>query len=187
MAPKLHVVICSTRPGRIGGIIAEWFQGIAAKHPGFDAELVDLATFNLPVYDEPRHPRLKDYAHDHTKAWSARVEAADAFVFVTPEYNFGPPPSLVNALTYLSQEWAYKPAAFVSYGGISGGMRAVQAIKPTLNTLKMVPITEAVVAPMVFPQIKDGVFTPNDLQVESASVLLDELARWAGALAALRA
>lgn len=186
MAPKLHVIICSTRPGRIGGIIAEWFQGIAKKHPGFESELVDLATFNLPVYDEPNHPRLKDYVHEHTKAWSASVDAADAFVFVTPEYNYGPPPSLVNALNYVLHEWAYKPAAFVSYGGISGGMRAVQAIKPTLSTLKMVPITEAVLAPMVFPHIKEGVFYPNDLQKESATVLLDELARWTGALSTLR-
>lgn len=186
MAPKLHVIICSTRPGRIGGIIAEWFQSIAKDHPGFDSELVDLATFNLPVYDEPKHPRLKDYQNDHTKAWSASVQSADAFVFVTPEYNYGPPPSLVNALNYLLHEWTYKPAAFVSYGGISGGMRAVQAIKPTLNTLKMVPINEAVVAPMVFPQIKEGVFHPNDLQKESATMLLDELARWTGALATLR-
>lgn len=186
MAPKLHVIICSTRPGRIGGIIAEWFQGIAKDHPGFDSELVDLATFNLPVYDEPNHPRLRDYQHDHTKAWSASVDAADAFVFVTPEYNYGPPPSLVNALNYLLYEWHYKPAAFVSYGGISGGMRAVHVIKPTMNTLRMVPITEAVVAPVVFPQIKDGVFTPNDLQVESATALLDELARWTNAMAVLR-
>lgn len=186
MAPKLHVIICSTRPGRIGGAVAEWFQGIAKDHPGFDSELVDLASFNLPVYDEPNHPRLRDYKHDHTKAWSASVDAADAFVFVTPEYNFGTPPSLLNALNYVLHEWHYKPAAFVSYGGISGGMRSVQAIKPTLNVLKMVPITEAVVAPMVFPQIKDGVFTPNDLQLESATALLDELARWTNALAVLR-
>lgn len=186
MAPKLHVIICSTRPGRIGGAIAEWFQGVAANHPGFESELVDLARFNLPVFDEPRHPRLKEYQHDHTKAWSASVEAADAFVFVTPEYNYGPPPSLVNAINYLSKEWQYKPAAFVSYGGISGGTRAVHTVKLILSPLKIVTIPEGVVAPLVFPQIKDGVFTPTDIQAEAATQTLDELARWTGAMALLR-
>lgn len=186
MAPKLHVIICSTRPGRIGGAIAEWFQGVAADHPGFDSELVDLAKFNLPVFDEPKHPRLQEYQHDHTKAWSASVEAADAFVFVTPEYNYGPPPSLVNALNYLSKEWQYKPAAFVSYGGISGGMRAVHTVKMIMSPLKIVTIPEGVVAPLVFPQIKDGVFTPTDIQAEAATQTLDELARWTGAMALLR-
>ena len=108
MPLKLHTIVCSTRPSRLGPKIAEWFDAIAQGHDGFDAELVDLARFELPVFDEPKHPRLRDYAHDHTKAWSASVDAADAFVFVTPEYNYGPPPSFVNAVNYLFHEWNYK-------------------------------------------------------------------------------
>jgi len=125
MTPKLHIIICSTRPGRVGPSVAQWAYDAAVAHGGFEPVLVDLASFGLPVFDEPEHPRLGKYQHAHTKAWSASVAAADAFVFVTPEYNFGPPPALVNALNYLSREWQYKPAAFVSYGGHSGGMRAV--------------------------------------------------------------
>ncbi|MBP0575805.1 NAD(P)H-dependent oxidoreductase, partial [Mycobacterium tuberculosis] len=78
----------------------------ALQHGGFDVALVDLADFNLPVYDKPHHPRLKRYEHDHTKRWSASVAAADAFVFVMPEYNFGPTPALTNAIDYLFHEWA---------------------------------------------------------------------------------
>ena len=112
----------------------------------FDAHLVDLKDFDLPVFDEPKHPRLHEYEHEHTLQMVARaVAAADAFVFVAPEYNFGPTPALVNALTYLAREWHYKPAGFVSYGGISGGLRGVQGTKPLLTTLKMMPIPEAVV------------------------------------------
>src|SRR3954469_13372335 len=99
--PKLHVIICSTRPGRVGKAVGDWFGQAATAHAGFDVELVDLADMNLPLYDEPRHPRLQQYEHEHTKRWAASVAAADAFVFVTPEYNFGPPPSLVNALNYV--------------------------------------------------------------------------------------
>ena len=102
MTLRLHTIIASTRPGRVGPAVGAWFQGVAEAHPAFDARLVDLADFALPVFDEPNHPRSGKYVHDHTKAWSESVAAADAFVFVTPEYNFHPTPALVNALTYLA-------------------------------------------------------------------------------------
>ena len=121
MALKLNVIVCSTRPGRVGLSIGRWFEEYAKAHGGFDVSLEDLADYALPVFDEPHHPRLRKYEHAHTKAWSASVESADAFVFVTPEYNFGPPPSLVNAMNYLVLEWHNKVAGFVSYGGVSGG------------------------------------------------------------------
>lgn len=183
---KLHVIITSTRPGRLGPVVAHWFHKYAIQHGKFEVGLVDLADFNLPILDEPKHPRLKQYQHDHTKAWSASVEAADAFVFVTPEYNYGPPPALLNALNYLYQEWNYKPAAFVSYGGISGGLRAVQMEKLTLTTLKMVPITEQVTIPLFTQHIQEGVFVPTEMHEKSASDMLDELLRWTEAIKPLR-
>jgi NAD(P)H-dependent FMN reductase len=184
---KLHIVVCSTRPGRVGLSVAKWFEGVTVQHAKFACELVDLAEFNLPVYDEPNHPRFQKYQHDHTNKWSACVSAADAFVFVTPEYNYGPPPSLLNALDYVYVEWNYKPASFVSYGGMSGGVRAVQTAKLTLTTLKMVPIVEAVAIPMVPKQLNEaGQFTANDGQISAATAMLDELFRWAEALKPLR-
>jgi len=187
MSLKLHTIIASTRPSRVGPAVAEWFHNAAKAHGGFDASLVDLASFNLPVFDEPEHPRTGHYHHAHTKAWSASVKSADAFVFVTPEYNYGPPPSLINALTYLSAEWAYKPAAFVSYAFVSGGTRAVQATKPWLTTLKMMPIPEGVAIPN-FPAFFDAdkKFVPNELVAAGVKPTLDELARWATALKTLR-
>lgn len=187
MALKLHTIIASTRPGRVGPTVARWFHDLAMQHGQFDAELVDLATFNLPVYDEPRHPVLQEYAHEHTKVWARSVAAADAYVFVTPEYNYGPTPALLNALNYVYKEWNCKPAAFVSYGGISGGLRAVQQTKQTLTTLKVVPLVDAVVFPMVGQQIgADGALTASAIQTQSANALLDELHRWANALRPLR-
>ncbi len=186
MTRKLATIAVSTRPGRIGIHVARWMQGVAEAHDGFDSTLVDLAEVALPIYDEPKHPRLRDYHHDHTKRWSAIVDAADAFVFVMPEYNYSPPPSLLNALDFLFHEWGYKPAAFVSYGGISGGLRAVQAAKLTLTTLKVVPLTEAVVIPFVANHVKDGTFTPNEIQEKAAPEMLDALARWSDALKVLR-
>ncbi len=186
--PKLQVVIVSTRPGRVGPAIGSWFHDLAREHGGFEVELVDLAEVDLPLLDEPAHPRLRQYQNEHTKAWSARVESADAFAFVTPEYNHGTPPSLVNALDYLVQEWAYKPVGFVSYGGISGGTRSIQMTKLIVGALKMVPLVEGVIIPF-FPQHLDkesGAFLPNDMHTASARTMLNELVRWEAALRTLR-
>lgn len=187
MPPKLHVVVASTRPGRKGPAVARWFEEFARQHGGFEPVLVDIVDFNLPVYDEPEHPLTRRYQHEHTKRWSESVAAADAYAFVLPEYNYFPPPSLVNALNYLVAEWTYKPAGLVSYGGISGGLRSAQAVKPLLTTLKMMPIPEAVGIPN-FGQFMDegGAFRPNELVDKSATTMLGELLRWAEALKPMR-
>ena len=110
---QLNVIVGSTRPGRVGPFVARWFCDFAAEHGGFAPVLVDLADFDLPIFDEPRHPALGDYAHAHTKRWASSVQAADAFAIVTPEYNYGPPPALLNALNFVYREWNYAPAGFV--------------------------------------------------------------------------
>src|SRR5699024_8246907 len=107
--------------------------------------------------------------------------------FVTPEYNYSPPPSLINALDYVYREWNYKPCAFVSYGGISGGLRAVQAVKLQMTTLKMMPLMEAVCLPMVARQFDDqGRFVEAEGNADAATAMLDELQRWAVALKPMR-
>jgi NAD(P)H-dependent FMN reductase len=187
MKYKLHIIVGSTRPGRKGSAIARWFYSFAVDHGKFDPVFVDLADFNLPVFDEPNHPAMRQYVHPHTIAWAESVDKADAFVFVTPEYNSGPPPSLLNALNYLYKEWAYKPAGLVSYGGVSGGVRSAQMLKQTLTTLKMMPMVEAVIVPMFHEFIDDnGRFVPNTIHSQSARETLDELYRWTNALTPLR-
>ncbi|MGA9795640.1 MAG: NAD(P)H-dependent oxidoreductase [Rhizomicrobium sp.] len=186
MALRLHTVITSTRPGRLGPAVAAWFHDFAKAHKQFDAHLVDLAQFNLPLVDEPHHPMRREYTKDHTKAWSQSINAADAFVFVMPEYNYSPPPSFANALDYAFWEWQYKPAAFVTYGGVSGGLRAAQAARLQASTLKMMPIPEGVALPNVFAQLKDGKFAANELNEQGAAATLNELAKWSDALAPLR-
>ena len=186
--PKLGVVVASVREGRSGLGIAQWFVDRARVHGGFDVTLIDLKAVGLPLLDEPHHPRLRQYQQETTKAWSAIVAPLDAFVFVTAEYNHGAPPALVNALDHLSLEWNYKAAGCVSYGGISGGIRAVQMLKPMLLALKMVPIVEAVPIPF-FTQMMDkesGTFMPTEVFDKGAATMLDELKRWDAALATLR-
>ena len=185
---KLHVIIASTRPGRVGPAIGNWFHEFALKHGTFEVELVDLAEVNLPLLDEAAHPMQQKYEHEHTKRWSASVDAADAFVFVTPEYNFSSPASLVNALDYLYIEWNYKPVAFVSYGGQSGGIRSVQMTKQIAGTLKMVPIVEAVAIPFFSEHLDEQrAFVATASHEKAAGNMLTELLRWAEALKPLRA
>jgi NAD(P)H-dependent FMN reductase len=186
MAPKLHVVITSTRPLRLGVPIATWAAEAAMGHGGFEVELVDLDGFGLPLLDEPNLPRDAQYTKEHTRRWSAKIDEADAFVLVTPEYNHGPPASLVNALSYLHHEWHYKPVGFVSYGGVSAGTRSVEVVKQIVTTLKMMPIPEAVSIPFVFRLLEDKDFRPGPELEDAATAMLDELRRWAGALCALR-
>jgi NAD(P)H-dependent FMN reductase len=186
MPTNLSIIVGSTRPHRVGDAIGQWFHTRAVQNGKFSVELIDLARIDLPLYDEPNHPSLQRYEHDHTKRWASIVSAADAYVFVTPEYNYGPPPALINALDYVYKEWNYKAAGFVSYGGISGGIRAVQVEKLILSTLKIVPLVEAVVIPLVQELIVDGRFHGSELHEQAATVMLDELFRWAEALKTLR-
>src|SRR5262249_23770747 len=155
------------------------FFEAAQRHGKMQATLVDLAHVNLPLLDEPEHPRFARYQNAHTKAWSATIAEADAYVFVTPEYNHGAPASLINALDYLHLEWLYKPAGFVSYGGIAAGTRAVQMLKLKVTALKMMPMFESVPIPFFSQHIADGVFKPTDTHEGAAAKMLDELDRWA--------
>jgi NAD(P)H-dependent FMN reductase len=183
----LQIVIASTRPGRVGLPVAEWFRGRAEAHGGFELDVVDLAELDLPFMDEPNHPRLRRYEHQHTKDWSARVAAADAFVFVMPEYNYGFNAPLKNALDFLHHEWAYKPAGLVSYGGVSAGTRAAQMIKQVFSSLRIQPLFAAVSIPFVAQLVDDeGRVEANETMGEAASAMLDELVRVEAALRPLR-
>lgn len=164
-----------------------WIAEHARSSSGFDVEIVDLKELDLPMYDEPHHPRLRQYEHEHTRRWSATVERGDAYLFVIPEYNFSAPPALVNALDYVFHEWAYKPAGMVSYGGVSAGLRSAQVVKQILQTLKIVALPEAVSVPFVQNVVsEDGAITANEQIRGGADAMLAELARWEIALRPLR-
>jgi NAD(P)H-dependent FMN reductase len=150
--------------------------------------VVDLAQLALPFVDEPHHPRLRRYTQQHTKDGSARVASADAFVFVTPEYNHGLSAPLKNAIDYLHAEWQHKPVGFVSYGGVAAGTRAVEQTKQVVTALRMVPVVEGVPIPF-FEQFidEDGTVRANEPMEQGAVAMLDELVRIEEALRPLRA
>ena len=186
--PVLQVIIGSTRPGRVGSAVADWIIDRARARGDFEVEVTDLAVLNLPIFDEPNHPRLRRYVNQHTKDWSEIVERSDAFVFVIPEYNYGFNAATKNAIDYLNQEWQNKPAGIVSYGGVAAGTRAAQMLKQVMSALKIVPVTDSVNIPFVGEKLdEDRRLKPNEIMEGAAAAMLDELARWAQALRPLRA
>ena len=184
---NLKIISSSTREGRKGPAVAAWIFEEAKKQAEYSTELLDLAEINLPFIDEPEHPKLQKYQHEHTKKWSHTIDSADAFIIVTPEYNFGFPATIKNALDFLYKEWNYKPVGLVSYGGISGGTRCQQMLKQVLTGLKMMPLFEAVTLPFFAKHINNqGVFVADEHIQNSAKAMFAELLKWTKAMKPMR-
>ena len=176
---NLKIITSTVRPGRKGPLVAAWVAEVAKKHEEFTVEILDLAEINLPFMVEANLPTMEKYEPEHSKKWSAKINEADAFIFVTAEYDFNYPAPLRNALEYLFHEWGYKAAGIVSYGGLSAGTRAANSLKGDLSTFKIVPIYEAVNFPMFTQFInEEGEFVPAESAYKSAENMLKELVRW---------
>ncbi len=137
MAAKVLILIGSVRAGRLCPEITAWVANIARATAALDFEVVDLADWKLPMDAEPAVPAIGPYVTAVTRAWSEKVAGADAFVFVTPQYNWGYPAVLKNALDHLYREWRGKPAVIVTYGG-HGGNKCAAQLRQVLDGLKMV-------------------------------------------------
>ncbi|MGZ9810724.1 NADPH-dependent FMN reductase [Pseudoroseicyclus sp. H15] len=183
---NVKIVIGSTRPTRKGPAVAEWVHRVAKGRGDIEAELVDLAYFDLPLLDEPNHPAMHDYQHEHTRAWSDKMKEADAVVFVTPEYDFFAPASLVNALQCLSTEWNRKVAGVVCYGGVSGGLRAAQELRTLIANQGMMPLKQTVPVPFFGKLIDNGTLKANEEMDKGLTGMFDELVLWADALKTMR-
>lgn len=183
----IKIITSTTREGRKGIAVANWITELAKQNDKYNIELLDLAEINLPFMDEPNHPRLQKYQHEHTKKWSEMIGAADAFIIVLAEYNFGFPAPIKNAIDYLYNEWMNKPVAFVSYGGISSGLRSTQMLKQVVTAVHMMPVVDQVNIPFFANLIDDtGTFVPGEPIIKSAQVMLSELERWSEALKVMR-
>ncbi|MEU6024562.1 bifunctional NAD(P)H-dependent oxidoreductase/GNAT family N-acetyltransferase [Micromonospora sp. NPDC047134] len=185
---RVLALVCSTRPGALGPVVGQWLiETLTPRAAELGVELVPVAVsdLNLPFLDEEEHPSSGEYRHEHTRRWSETVDAADAFIAITPEYNHGMPATLKNALDYLSREWAWKPIGFVSYGHTSAGTRAVQHAKQVVTTLRLVPLG-ATVAIRIGEAVQDGRLRPDPARQAAGVGLLDELVRLAHALRPMR-
>ena len=176
---RLAVIVGSTREGRFAPTVARWFVSQARLDP-FDIDLVDLAELDLPAV-LPARPGPTVYAYVE------RIDRADAFVVVTPEYNHGYPAALKQAIDLANHEWRAKPVGFVSYGGMSGGVRAVEQLRPVFAELHAVTVRDAVSFHLARSQFAAaGQPVDPDRPSRAAGTMLGQLAWWARALRAAR-
>lgn len=183
---KLAIVIGSTRPGRKADAVARWVYDIAKKRGGAEYEVVDIKDFNLPLLDEPVPPSMGQYSKPHTKAWAAKINSFDAFVFVTPEYNHGTSGALKNAIDYLFREWNNKAAGFVGYGS-AGGVRAVEHLRLVMGELMVADVRAQVMLSLFTDFENFTTFKPAATHEKAVNVMLDQVIAWGGALKNTRA
>ena len=182
--PLIQIIIGSTRAGRAGEPVAHWLAEVAAARGDLTHELVDLATMELPWLTSSTPP-ANERREDGAQEWADRIAAGDGYVLVTSEYNHGYAAPLKNALDLLFAEWSRKPVAFLSYGGASGGVRAVEQLRQVAIELDMVPLRRHVAIPRIFRRL-DRDCRLIDPPVDEAQVMLDDLVWWATMLADAR-
>lgn len=185
MVIKIAIILGSTRPGRNGEAVARWVYEIAKKRIDAEFEFVDIKDFNLPLLDEPVPPSQGQYSKEHTKAWSAKIDSFDGYIFVTAEYNHGIPGALKNAIDYLYKEWNNKAAGFVGYGS-AGGVRAVEQLRLVMAELQIADV-RAQVAVSIITEFEDfRIFKPASYQEKLVNNMLDQVISWGRALKLLR-
>ncbi|MFD6676609.1 NADPH-dependent FMN reductase [Rhodococcus zopfii] len=167
---KLDIIVASVRAGRIAPVVADWFARTARRRSEFEVGIVDLAEIPLPQ-------DLSGGAG--AEAFTRQIGAADAFVIVTSEYNHGYPAALKTAIDTVKHEWRTKPVGFVSYGGLSGGLRAVEQLRQVLVEVHMVPVRESVSFHRVKHAFAADGSTSDGAAIDSAERMLDQLAWWA--------
>jgi len=183
---KIAIIVGSTRPGRKADAVAAWVHGLAKQRSDAEFEVVDIKDFNLPLLDEPVPPSQNKYTQDHTKVWSAKIAAFDAYVFVTPEYNHATSGALKNAIDFLYKEWNNKAAGFVGYGS-AGGTRAVENLRLIMAELQVADVRGQVALSLHTDFENYQTFKPAALHEGSLKAMLDQLVAWGGAMKTLRA
>ncbi|PXY31395.1 NADPH-dependent FMN reductase [Prauserella muralis] len=171
---RLAVIIGSTRKDRFGPVPAAWFAGQAKQHEDMEVDVIDLAEVRLSA--------ALDSTGD-VRPLGERLAAADAFVVVTPEYNHSFPASLKTAIDHYAREWQAKPVGFVSYGGMAGGLRAVEHLRHVFCELHATTV-RATISFHNFWTVFDDDGMPRDTESanSAAKAMLDQLAWWGHAL-----
>ena len=181
---KIGVVISTTRPSRKGPVVAKWLLQQIDKLDIKDAhfEMIDLKEEDLPFLDEKNSPAEGKYEHDSTKKWSKKVASCDGFIFITAEYNNGPPAPLKNAIDTVYHEWDRKPVAFVGYGTY-GATRAVEQLVDITAKIGMAPLSKTFVGITKFWDAIDDSGNIKDQYINGdVAKLINNLLWWADAL-----
>jgi NAD(P)H-dependent FMN reductase len=187
----ISVIVGSTRQGRFSERPARWIYQHLKNREGIDARLLDLRDFPMPFFDQPVPPAMRGrapYENEVVKKWTAAIAASDGFIFVTPEYNFGPSAVLKNAIDWVYPEWNRKAAAFVGYGSAVGA-RSVQQLRETAIEIQLAPVRSSVHIPVatLWAHFQGGDVDKGLSELEaSANTMIDDLLWWTEALKTAR-
>ena len=188
----ISVIVGSTRQGRFSEKPAQWILQRLESRGGIETRLLDLREFPLPFFDQPVPPAMPGrppYENEMVKRWTAEIARSDGFIFVTPEYNFGPPAVLKNALDWVYPEWNRKAVAFVSYGSALGA-RSVQQLRERAIELQLAPVRSSVHIPVatLWAHFQGGDVEAGLAALEApAKTMIEDLLWWSTALKAARA
>ncbi|WP_066371153.1 NADPH-dependent FMN reductase [Herbidospora mongoliensis] len=180
---RLAVIVGSVREGRFGPTVARWFADQARPREDLDVDVIDLAEVHLPMVMPAFGTAPAPEAARALASLTPRLDAADAFVIVTPEYNHSFPAALKNVIDWHGPQWHVKPVGFVSYGGLSGGLRAVEHLRLVFAELHAVGIRDTVSFHGAWRQFDgDGVPISPEGCNGAAKTMLDQLTWWARTL-----
>jgi NAD(P)H-dependent FMN reductase len=182
---KIGIIVGSTRPGRKAAAVAKWAYDILKSRKDAEFEVVDIEDYKLPLLDEPVPPLMGQYSKSHTKAWSAKIDSLDGFIFVTPEYNHSTSAALKNAIDFLYREWNNKAAGFIGYGS-AGGVRAVENLRLVMGEIKVAPVRAQVMLSLYTDFENFTIFKPHEKHDKTVHAVADEVIAWGGALKGLR-
>lgn len=173
--PKILMVLGSSREGRVGVHVGNWMNAELKKRDDIDLTYVDLKEFHLPLFGEEASPRIVE--------WQQMIEKADGYILITPEYNHGYSSVLKNAMDYALPQWAFKPAAFVSYSaGPFGGVRATEQLRQVTAELKLYGLRDGLHIPFVNKVFSEqGALVDNSL-TGRLEPFMKQLVYWAGAM-----
>jgi NAD(P)H-dependent FMN reductase len=182
---KIGIIIGSTRPGRLGAQVAEWVRDVSARRSDAEFELVDLAEFRLPLFDQPVPPAMGGTGGPEAQAWVRTIDTCDGFVFVTPEYNNQLPGALKNAIDFVYTGWADKAAGIVSYGA-AGGTGSAAQLRQMCGLLGLADVPAQVSLHLATDFENFTVFVPSEPRTRSLEELLDRVVAWTAALEPVR-
>jgi NAD(P)H-dependent FMN reductase len=182
---RVAIISGSTRPGRNNEAVFRWVYDLAKTRDDAQFELVDIADYNFPLLDEPVPASMGQYQNEHTKRWAATIDACDAFVFVTPEYNHSTSGALKNALDFIYKEWNNKAAGFVSYGSM-GGARAVEHLRGIMAELQIADVRAQVMLSLFTDFENFSTFKPDPRHDAEVHTMLDQVISWGTALKTVR-
>ena len=141
MADRILVLYGSYRSDRQGIRLAEFIVR-SLRERGAEAELIDAKAIGLPMLDRMYKEYPAGEAPEAMELLAGKIRAADAFVFVTGEYNWGQQPGLKNLTDHFLEEWFWRPAAIASYSaGRLAGAHASVAWHGTLTEMGMVVVS----------------------------------------------